>query len=261
MKVVAKKTTLVATVILALGGGLSTAALAEEGMQRDWSYSGFQFPGPGAWGDVKAEYGLCKSGQLQSPINISSASAQKAPLPQIEFQYAPTFLRVVNTGHTTQVNLDKGRQIVVGGETYALIQYHFHTPSEEHIDGKSFPMVAHLVHQNATGKLAVVAVLFELGAYNPALSSLWARFPRIVGNEIAFPSVRVDVTKILPADRSYYTYEGSLNMPPCTEGVTWFVLKQPLMVSAGQIREFTAQHSVNARPVQALNGRQVRVSQ
>jgi carbonic anhydrase len=90
---------------------------------------------------------------------------------------------------------------------------------------------------------------------------LWARFPRIVGNEIAFPNVRLDVTKILPADRSYYTYEGSLNMPPCTEGVTWLVLKQPLTASAGQIREFTAQHSANARPGQPLNGRQVRVSQ
>jgi carbonic anhydrase len=261
MKVAARKITLGTTIVLALGGGFSTASLAEEGSQRDWSYSGFQFPGPAGWGDVKAEYGVCKTGQLQSPINIASASVQKAPLPQIEFQYPPTSLRVVNTGHTTQVNLDKGRQIVVGGETYALVQYHFHAPSEEQIDGKSFAMAAHLVHQNASGKLAVVAVLFELGAYNPELASLWARFPRIVGNEIAFPNVRIDLSKILPGDRSYYTYEGSLNMPPCTEGVTWFVLKQPLTASAGQIREFTAQHSVNARPVQPLNGRQVRVSQ
>ncbi|MDB5925195.1 MAG: carbonate dehydratase [Betaproteobacteria bacterium] len=261
MKVAARKITLGATLGLALGGAYGTGALAEEGSQRDWSYSGFQFAGPERWGDVRAEYGLCKTGQLQTPVNISTASASKAPLPAIEFQYAPTFLRVVNTGHTTQVNVEKGRQIVVGGETYALIQYHFHAPSEEQIDGKSFAMVAHLVHQSASGKLAVVAVLFELGTYNPDLASLWARFPRIVGNEIAFPNVRLDITKILPADRSYYTYEGSLNMPPCTEGVTWFVLKQPLTASAGQIREFTAQHSVNARPVQPLNGRQVRVSQ
>jgi carbonic anhydrase len=261
MKVVARKITLGATLGLALCGAYGTGALAEEGIQRDWSYSGFQFAGPERWGDVRAEYGLCKTGQLQTPVNISTASASKAPLPAIEFQYAPTFLRVVNTGHTTQVNVEKGRQIVVGGETYALTQYHFHAPSEEQIDGQSFAMVAHLVHQSASGKLAVVAVLFALGTYNPDLASLWARFPRIVGNEIAFPNVRLDITKILPADRSYYTYEGSLNMPPCTEGVTWFVLKQPLMASAGQIREFTAQHSVNARPVQPLNGRQVRVSQ
>jgi carbonic anhydrase len=117
------------------------------------------------------------------------------------------------------------------------------------------------VHQNASGKMAVVAVLFELGAYNPALSSLWARLPRVVGNEIGFPNVRIDMEKLLPADRAYYAYEGSLNMPPCTEGLTWFVLKRPVTVSAGQIREFTALHGANARPVQPLNGRQVRASQ
>lgn len=248
-------------VTLALALAFSSAAVAEQGTQRDWSYSGLQFAGPAGWGTVKAEYGLCKTGKLQSPINILSGSAQKAPLPQIEFQYTPTFLKVLNTGHTTQVNPEKAGQIVVGGETYTLTQYHFHAPSEEQVDGKSFAMSAHLVHQNASGKIAVVAVLFELGAYNPALASLWARFPRVVGSEIAYPSVRIDIAKILPSERAYYTYEGSLNMPPCSEGVTWFVLKKPLTVSPGQIRDFTAQHSVNARPVQPLNGRLVRVSQ
>ena len=247
--------------LMALASGFSTLALAEHGTQRDWSYSGLQSSGPSQWGDVKPEYGLCKTGQLQSPINISSTGAQKAALPQIEFQYAPSSLTVMNTGHTTQVNADKGNQITVGGETYALTQYHFHAPSEEQIDGRSFPMGAHLVHQSANGKIAVVTVLFELGAYNPNLSSLWARFPRVVGSEIAFPAVRTDLAKILPRERGYYAYEGSLNMPPCTEGVTWYVLKQPVQVSAGQIRDFTAQHGFNARPVQPLNGRQVRVSQ
>lgn len=259
---VSERTSVVAvTVFMALGSGFSTVTLAEHGAQRDWSYSGLQSSGPARWGDVKPEYGLCKTGQLQSPINISSTSAQKTPLPQIEFQYAPSFLTVLNTGHTTQVNADKGSHITVGGETYALAQYHFHAPSEEQVDGKSFAMGAHLVHQSASGKIAVVTVLFELGAYNPNLSSLWARFPRIVGSEIAFPNVRTDLAKILPSDRGYYVYEGSLNMPPCSEGVTWFVLKQPVPVSAGQIREFTAHHGFNARPVQPLNGRQVRASQ
>jgi carbonic anhydrase len=251
----------VVAVLAVVAQGFSTGSSAEQGMQRDWSYSGLQVPGPARWGDVRAEYGLCKTGKLQSPINISQSSAQKAPLPPIEFQYSPTFLKIVNTGHTTQIIPDKGGQIVIGGDTYSLMQYHFHAPSEEQIDGKSFAMGAHFVHQNANGKIAVVTVLFELGAYNPNLSSIWARFPRIVGNEIVFPNVRIDVAKILPSNRSYYTYEGSLNMPPCNEGVTWFVLKQPVPVSAGQIRDFTAQHGANARPVQPLNGRTVRVSQ
>src|SRR2546430_9224017 len=138
------------TVLLTLISAFSTATLAEQTTQRDWSYSGLQFPGPARWGEVKPEYAACKTGQFQSPVNISSTSAQKAPLPQIEFQYAPTILRAVNTGYTTQVNPDKGSQVVIGGETYALVQYHFHAPSEEQIDGKSFAMTAHLVHQNAS---------------------------------------------------------------------------------------------------------------
>src|SRR4051812_34434050 len=111
MMVRARKMMVSAMVVLPLVSGFSTATLAEQGTQRDWSYSGLQFPGPAGWGSVKAEYGLCKTGQLQSPINISSASIQKGPLPQIEFQYAATFLKVVNTGHTTQVNADTGSQI------------------------------------------------------------------------------------------------------------------------------------------------------
>jgi len=253
--------TIAITAALPLVAAFSTAAQAEQAMQRDWSYSGLQFPGPARWSEVRTEYGLCKSGQLQSPINIVTSNAQKTALPAIEFQYSPTPLKLVNTGHTTQVNPEKGSQIVVGGETYALVQYHFHAPSEEQIDGKTFPMGAHLVHQSANGKIVVVAVQFEQSTYNPALASVWARFPRIVGTEIGFRNIYVDMAKLLPRDRGYYAYDGSLAMPPCTEHVTWFVLKQPLTASAGQIREFTGHHGVNARPVQPLNGRTVRVSQ
>ena len=129
MKVPAREITIACAIVLALGSGFSTTTFAEQGTQRDWSYSGLQFAGPSGWGDISAEYGACKTGRLQSPINISSTTAQKATLPQIVFQYSPTYLRLVNTGHTTQVNPDKGGQIVVGGETYGLIQYHFHAPS------------------------------------------------------------------------------------------------------------------------------------
>jgi carbonic anhydrase len=250
-----------AVLVAAFGTAFSATSLAEQGAERDWSYSGLQFPGPARWAGVKPEYGACKTGQRQSPVNIVTSSTQKSALPRIDFQYAPSTLKLLNTGHTTQVIPDKGRQISIGNDAYELLQYHFHVPSEEQIDGKSFPMGAHFVHQSATGKVVVLAVLFELGTYNPALSGLWARSPRIVGTEMSFSGVRVDISKLLPAERAYYTFEGSLNMPPCTEGVSWFVLKQPVAASAGQIREFSAQFGSNARPVQPLNGRVVRVSQ
>src|SRR5688572_29767257 len=144
---------------IAISGAFVAGAPAEQTVSRDWSYSGVQLPGPARWGDIRADYGTCKTGKLQSPINIASSVAQKASLPPIEFQYSTSVLKVVNTGYTTQVNHDRG-SIVIGGEPYTLVQYHFHAPAEEQIDGKTYPMGAHLVHLSASGKIAVVAVLF-----------------------------------------------------------------------------------------------------
>lgn len=225
---------------------------AEKAVGHDWSYEGEH--GPTHWGDVKSDYAICKTGKNQSPIDITSAI--KADLPPIQFAYNPVQLRIINNGHSIQVNYPEGSYITVGDKTYQLIQFHFHHPSEEKIKGKNFDMVAHLVHKNSEGNLAVVAVLIKKGHANTFIQNLWAHLPKEEAEEVP-ANVTIDVSGLLPAQYGYYTYTGSLTTPPCSEGVTWFVLKTPIEFSSDQINQFAHFYKHNARPVQPLDGRVV----
>ncbi len=209
--------------------------------------------GPAHWGDLSPEYAVCRTGKQQSPIDIRNP--RNAPLPPIRFDYKPVPLTLINNGHTLEVNYAAGSTINVGGEQYKLRRFHFHRPSEERIDGRFFDMVVHLVHTNDRGEIAVVAILMEKGAANTSIQKIWSAIPKTPGQERQVPGVQVSASDFLPPDSSYYTYKGSLTTPPCTEGVTWFLLKTPITASAEQIRAFAAIFSPNARPVQPLGAR------
>lgn len=221
-----------------------------------WEYRGPH--GAAHWGELDAAYGSCATGHAQSPIDIRGA--QPAALPALNFSYGPVAPSIVNNGHTVQVNLPKGQFLEVGGQRLELLQFHFHTPSEERIAGKSSAMVAHLVHRDAEGRLGVVAVLLQPGKPNPALDPVLAHLPQRAGETITVEGLEIDLAKLLPAERRYYDFEGSLTTPPCSEGVHWMVLTQPVTVSPQAIRAFRNLYPANARPVQPLNGRKVRVA-
>ena len=216
-----------------------------------WSYSGSL--GPDHWGDLKPEFAACKDGHRQSPVDIRSPQA--ADLPAIEFDYKPSPLRIVDNGHTIMITYAAGSFIRVGGKRYELKQFHFHRPSEEKINGRAFDMVVHLVHADAEGNLAVVAVLLNQGSDNPLIHELWSDFPKEKDKEVAYDKVQIDLTQLLPANRGYYTFPGSLTTPPCSENVTWFVLKQPVTISDAEIARFANLYRNDARPTQPLNGR------
>ncbi len=218
-----------------------------------WSYSGSL--GPEHWGDLKPEFAECKDGHRQSPIDIKNP--RPTDLPAIEFDYKPSFLHIVDNGHTVMINYAPGSFIRVGGKQYELKQFHFHRPSEEKINGRAFDMVAHLVHADSEGNLAVVAVLLNKGSDNPLIHELWNDLPKEKEKEVAYDKVQIDLTQLLPANRGYYTFPGSLTTPPCSENVTWFVLKQPVTVSDTEVARFAGLYSNDARPTQALNGRVV----
>ncbi|MES2740039.1 MAG: carbonic anhydrase family protein [Pseudomonadota bacterium] len=220
-----------------------------------WSYTGAT--GTTHWSELEADFATCKVGHAQSPINI--LGAVKAELPAIGFNYAATAGEVINNGHTIQVNLPPGSSVSLGGGTYQLLQFHFHTPSEERINGKSFPLVAHMVHRNEEGKLAVVAVLFKLGKEHPVLAKIFAVMPHKEGGKAALPAL-LNPADLLPAKQAYYSFMGSLTTPPCTEGVRWQVLEDPVEISHAQLNAFHKLYRMNARPVQPLNGRDVRES-
>ncbi|MFQ5487417.1 MAG: carbonic anhydrase family protein [Gammaproteobacteria bacterium] len=221
-----------------------------------WSYEG---PGaPHYWGDLKAEFATCKSGRSQSPIDISATVVTE--LPTIQVNYSDTALNIVNNGHAIQANYQSGSFINVGGKRFNLLQFHFHSPSEHTIGGKAYPMVAHLVHQADDGQLGVIGVMIKEGQPNPLMEQLWAHLPETAGTSVTLEGESINVSDLLPRDHSYFNYSGSLTTPPCTEGVQWMVLAAPVEASAEQIARFRALYPNDARPVQAVNGRTIRLS-
>jgi carbonic anhydrase len=224
-----------------------------------WSYEGEG--APQSWGKIKPEFSLCALGKRQSPINITEGSTLKGPAEPIQFNYNPSNASVVNNGHTIQVDLQGDNAILVRGSSYRLLQFHFHTPSEEQIDFKRYPMVAHLVHRNDEGQLAVVAVLMDVGTSNSTIDKVWTYMPLEVNDKVRMPRDFLNLTELLPTDQRYYQFMGSLTTPPCSEGVLWLVMKTPIQISKEQHKLFTQLYAFNARPVQPLNGRAVREAQ
>jgi carbonic anhydrase len=220
-----------------------------------WDYEGSA--GPQAWGRLKPEFATCASGKRQSPIDIRDGI--KVELDALQFSYKPGGFRVIDNGHTVQVNVDAGNRIVVQGRQFELLQFHFHRPSEERIDGRRFDMVVHLVHKDAEGRLAVVAVLLESGSAHAVVQSVWNNLPLEKGEEVAAQTT-LDPGALVPAERSYFTYMGSLTTPPCSEGVLWMVLKNPVPISPQQIGIFARLYPMNARPVQSASGRLIKES-
>lgn len=220
-----------------------------------WDYAGSG--GPERWGRMNPEFAKCATGTRQSPIDIRDGI--RVDLDPVQFDYKPSAFRVIDNGHTVQVNVAPGNSIDVMGRHYELVQFHFHRPSEERIDGKQFDMVVHLVHQDPEGRIAVVAVLLERGSAQPIVQSVWNNLPLEKGEELAARSP-LNLNDLLPAERRYFTYMGSLTTPPCSEGVLWMVMKQPVPVSAEQIGIFARLYPMNARPVQSAAGRLIKES-
>jgi carbonic anhydrase len=219
-----------------------------------WSYEGET--GPANWGR-KPEWAACGNGNRQSPIDLRDG--MKVDLEQIVFDYKPSAFNVVDNGHTVQVTVGPGNYISLQNRSFELLQFHFHRPSEERINGKGFEMVVHLVHKDADGKLAVVAVLLERGKAQSMIQTVWNNLP-LEKNDVVTPSVVLDVSELLPARRDYFTYMGSLTTPPCSEGVLWLVMKQPVEASPAQMAIFSRLYPFNARPIQAHSGRVIKES-
>ena len=246
-----------ATLTVAL---IMTPAALRAQWKTPWSYQGAK--GPEHWGDLDPDYAACKNGKEQSPIDIQTT--QKAKLPALRFAYKNGPLNIINNGYTA-VRVDyspgNGNFLIVDGKRYELTQFHFHRPSEEHIHGKPYDMVIHLMHRASDGNVVGVAVLLKAGEANAAIARLWEHMPTVAGKDHLIAGVEIDPANLLPKDAGYYMYKGSQTAPPCTEDVTWFVLKTPVDVSVEQINAFAKLYPHDVRPVQPLNGRTVKESE
>ena len=240
-----------------IGGLLAASTLLAGEHANHWGYTGHV--GPSNWAELNPKYTMCKVGVSQSPINIAKVvTVDTDDLAPIEFSYTTGAVDVVNNGHTVQVNVKDGSFITIDGIKFSLKQFHFHTPSENQIEGKNFPLEAHFVHASDDGKLAVISVMFEDGAENETLKKIWSKMPHEAGKSAGCGLSADVINNIIPKEREYFRFNGSLTTPPCSEGVRWFVMKDYSHISAPQTKEFLELfHHANNRPVQAINARKV----
>jgi carbonic anhydrase len=208
---------------------------------------------------ASASAGLCESGQRQSPIDIRQTA--RGELPGLRASFQTVALKLANDGHTVRVRFDKGNLLSIGKETFTLQQFHFHTPGGDKIAGEEFPMAAHLLHKSQSGQLLAVVVLFRTGNENALLQTLLPLIPATKGADRLFTGTLVNANQLLPPKLGYFRYAGSLTAPPCTEGVEWIVMKEPLELSLGQLAQYRQVFADNARPVQPLHRRTVLESQ
>lgn len=237
-----------------LAGALAfsfNAFAKDNGHGAHWEYEGEA--GADKWGDLAAEFATCKTGKSQSPIDLGSAI--EAELSKLSFSYKAVPLKVLNNGHTIQVDQKGAGSAKIDGKEYELLQFHFHAPSEHTVATKAYPMEVHLVHKNGEGRLAVVGVFIKEGKENAALKAAWDNMPDKGGVEKAVDGATFNPSALLPKGDDFYRYHGSLTTPPCSEGVLWTVLKDPIEMSAAQIGKFKQVLHANARPVQPLHDR------
>jgi carbonic anhydrase len=216
-----------------------------------WAYDGKT--GPPTWGTLDPAWNTCLAGKAQSPIDIEPRAGTATP---IVFHYKPTPATIIDSGRTLQVNLAAGSTIEIDDVPYDLLQFHFHAPSEHTIAGEHYPLEVHLVHKDLTGKLAMIAVLYDVGAESKALAGLWSAWPRKVGVEDKLKKP-FDPGTLLPETRTVFRYSGSLTTPPCTEGVLWNVMRRTLGDTRAQLDAFTQHYPRNIRNLQLLGDRKI----
>lgn len=233
-----------------MGAALAVAmnVQASEG-HAHWGYEGEG--APEHWAELSGDFATCKSGTMQSPVDLDGSI--RAELVPLEMKYRAVPLKVLNNGHTIQVDQKDAGSMTFRGQEYQLVQFHFHTPSEHTVSGQPRQMEAHFVHKDAQGRLAVVGVMINPGKENAALKAVWDHMPKESGEATA--DLPINAADILPAERGYRHYIGSLTTPPCSEGVRWIVLNEPIEMSQAQIDAFKGIFDRNARPVQPMHDR------
>lgn len=226
---------------------------SSEQHKHHWGYQGES--APDKWYTLEPNFATCKIGNEQSPIDIVDAKDAKASL---TISYGESPVKIINNGHTIQLNYVGKGFIVSNGNTYKLVQMHWHSDSEHSIGGKKFPLEVHLLHKSDDGKLAIIGILFKEGAENTFLKKVWTELPATESPEIEVKA-NYNPNELFPKQRAYFQYSGSLTTPPCLEGVEWYVIKEPMTASKEQIAQFKAIFSNNARPVQPINARELKL--
>lgn len=235
-----------------LVGGLQAEEAGKHAAQGHphWAYAGDGKPD--VWGELQPDFKVCQLGVEQTPIDLANGFSGEPG--KLDLRYIPTSLRILNNGHTIQVNPEAGSYCVIGNARYELVQFHFHHPSEHLLAGRRYEMECHFVHKAANGALAVVGVFITPGASHPHLAAIFDAMPSASGPEVRVAQM-FNPAMLIPSAASYFRYMGSLTTPPCSEGLTWTVFREPIQAAPEELQKFAALYPNNARPVQRRNNR------
>ena len=226
---------------------LSAAAHAAPEGGVDWVYGDGELPEK--WSIDNESYATCDAGAMQSPIDLDYANARGEI--DVAGAYGMTTGTVKTGPGKVQLDMPPGMGMISGDRLFNLLQFHLHTPSEHRMNGRRYPLTAHLVHATAAGEFAVLGLMFEEGETNPALSELLRAI------ESGNTQVSLDMGDLVPEELDVYRYMGSLTTPPCTEGVNWHVVSEVVEADSDQIAAFENLLGQSARSMQPLNGRLV----
>jgi len=245
--------------VLGICVGLSAAAGAQQSAPAGAAWGYYGKTGPLNWGKLDPAYSACSKGKQQSPIDIRGAKVDKALQP-IEFHYLSGPVKLLNNGHTVRIDVAPGSYIVFNGVRYDLVEFHFHHPAEDLVAGKLADLQIDLVHKSGDGHLAIIGVRVNEGAVNGSLAALWPSLPQTPGATASLEDY-FNPLGLLPPDRSYWTYLGSITVPPCTEGVRWIAMQNSTELAQDQIQTFARLYPDDARQPQPLHGRKIAASQ
>jgi len=237
-----------ASLVLPLVVALSVLLAPAASSQTSFGYRGDI--GPAYWGTLDEAWSTCGTGTIQSPVDLTHQRTWMT----LPIDYASTDGEIFNNGHTVEVELPEGNgnTITLDGIVYPLVQFHFHTASEHRVLGRGYDMEMHLVHKTADGQYAVIGVFLKRGTSSGALAPIFAELPNIVEENVNYELPDFNPAGFLPPSRAHYRYLGSLTTPPCTEGVKWIVMRDPVTVSDEDMAQFANQISFNARYVQRV---------
>ena len=221
-----------------------------------WSYRGRS--GPDYWGHLNSGFLNCKTGRKQSPIDINNPLHSAEEI-SFNMNYGFSKLKMSNTGKSYIGSFEPGSFVSFQDEIYNLKELSLHLPSEHTIDGIPYDMEMQLLHYNSEGNALAIGIFLEESRHqNHVLTKIWEAFPNEKGGESE--PLHINVAELLPKDSRFFTYDGSLTTPPCTQGVHWVLFSKPAQISPDQVDKFISIYRNNSRPIQGINKRSIYVN-
>jgi carbonic anhydrase len=220
---------------------------------KEWGYAGSI--GPQNWGKLNPEYATCGKGTEQSPVDIISGAAVPGHT-SLGINYGPSESVITNNTHTVEASATGTNFVTADGKKYDLVRMHFHSESEHVLNGASQPVELHFVNKASDGSLLAAAVFVKVGAENGAAQP-FVEATTLGKGETSSHAKTINWAGLLPRVLDNFMYQGSLTTPPCTEGVTWVVLRTPVEFSADQIARLEKAYHGNNRPVQPVGSREI----